>query len=358
MNEFELQGQRFELQSRGANEEIMDNSSQNPHVKHSIVIVTPVYNDWLSCARLVSELDAAFSEMDGTKIDILIVDDGSSEEAQAQFVNADDCHNINRISVVQLASNMGHQRAIAVGLFAAVEAGHYESIVIMDSDGEDRPSDVIELVEQQQRSPSAVIVAKRAKRSEGLIFRASYFLYKCMYGLLTGTEISFGNFSILSSDAANRLLHMPELWNNYPSALLRSRLLYNEIETERGDRYAGTSKMSFSNLAIHGLNAISVNSEVVFVRVMFICVAIGLIGILGTLAVTGLRLFTDLAIPGWASDVIGTIAVILTQTLFFFFISMFLLLHSRSNPALTPRTVIPGYIANRYDILSHGKSRL
>jgi glycosyltransferase involved in cell wall biosynthesis len=338
----------------------MDNSSQTPLVKHSIpiAIVTPVYNDWVSCARLVSELDAVVGEMDGTTIDILIVDDGSSEGAQTELIDADGCHNINRISVIQLASNMGHQRAIAAGLFAAVEAGHYESIVIMDSDGEDQPRDVIELVEQQRRSPGSVIVAKRAKRSEGLTFRASYFLYKGVYRLLTGTEISFGNFSILSRDAANRLLHMPELWNNYPSALLRSRLLYNEIETERGERYAGTSKMNFSNLVIHGLNAISVNSEIVFIRVMFICVAIGLVGILGTLAVIGLRFFTDLAIPGWASNVMGNIAVIFTQMLFFFFVSMFLLLHSRSNPALTPRTVIPGYIASRYDILSHGKSRL
>lgn len=336
------------------------NSSQTLLVNHStpIAIVTPVYNDWVSCARLVSELDAVVGEIDGATIDILIVDDGSSEGAQPQLIDAEACHNINRISVIQLASNMGHQRAIAAGLFAAVEAGDYESIVIMDSDGEDRPRDVIELVEQQRRSNGQAIVAKRAKRSEGLIFRASYSLYKGVFRLLTGTEISFGNFSILSHDAATRLLHMPELWNNYPSALLRSRLLYNEIETERGERYAGTSKMNFSNLVIHGLNAISVNSEIVFVRVMFICVAIGLTGILGAFAVTALRLFTDLAIPGWASDVIGNIAVIVTQALFFFFISMFLLLHSRSNPALTPRTVIPGYIASRYDILSHGKPGL
>lgn len=334
-----------------------DNSGQTPFVTNSthIAIVTPVYNDWLSCARLISELDAVAAEIDGATIDILIVDDGSSGGAQTQLVDADGCHNINRISVIQLASNMGHQRAIAAGLFAAVEAGRYESIVIMDSDGEDQPCDVIKLVEQQRISNGQAIVAKRAKRSEGPIFRASYYLYKGVFRLLTGTEISFGNFSILSREAATRLLHMPELWNNYPSALLRSRLLYSEIETERGERYAGTSKMNFSNLVIHGLNAISVNSEIVFIRVMFICVAIGLTGILGALAVTALRLFTDLAVPGWASDVIGNIAVIFTQALFFFFISMFLLLHSRSNPALTPRTVIPGYIASRYDILSHGK---
>jgi len=84
--------------------------------------------------------------------------------------------------------------------------------------------------------------------------------------------------------------------------------------------------------------------------VMVISLTVGLASILGGIAVVILRLFTDLAIPGWASDVIGSIAVIFTQTMFFFFISVFLLLHSRSNPSHTPRSVIPGYIARSYDI--------
>jgi glycosyltransferase involved in cell wall biosynthesis len=316
--------------------------------------VTPVFNDWPSCAQLIDELDRIAGQLDGVLMDVLIVDDGSGQ-VDSNLLNCSALSSLNRISITELACNLGHQRAIAVGLYVAVEAGCYDHIIIMDSDGEDQPRDLLRLLEAQRRESGQVIVASRTKRSEGLLFRAFYALYKRAYRILTGNEINFGNFSIISHSVAKRLLHMPEMWNNFPSALLRSRLPYKQMETVRGKRFFGASKMNFVNLVIHGLNAISVSSEIVFVRVMMISMLIGFLSILGGLAVVLLRVFTDLAIPGWASDVIGSIAVILTQTMFFFFVSVFLLLHSRSNPSHTPLSVIPGYIARSYDVLVDGK---
>ena len=44
--------------------------------------------------------------------------------------------------VLRLRRNVGHQRAIALGLtYLQVEAG-CEAVIVMDADGEDRPADV------------------------------------------------------------------------------------------------------------------------------------------------------------------------------------------------------------------------
>jgi hypothetical protein len=175
-------------------------------------------------------------------------------------------------------------------------------------------------------------------------------MYRALFRLLTGHSIGFGNFSVLSQNAAFRLLHMPALWNNFPSALLRSRLPYAGLPTDRGERYQGMSKMNLTNLVIHGLSAISVDSEVIFSRVLLFSGAVGFLTVLTTGVVLGVRLFTDLAIPGWASNVVGNLAVIFLQTVFFFLLSLFFLLHSRSTPERFTAQVAPDYIVGVREI--------
>ena len=177
-------------------------------------------------------------------------------------------------------------------------------------------------------------------------------LYKT---ILTVGERKRGFFSkkipiFLSQNAAFRLLHMPALWNNFPSALLRSRLPYAGLPTDRGERYQGMSKMNLTNLVIHGLSAISVDSEVIFSRVLLFSGAVGFLTVLTTGVVLGVRLFTDLAIPGWASNVVGNLAVIFLQTVFFFLLSLFFLLHSRSTPERFTAQVAPDYIVGVREI--------
>jgi glycosyltransferase involved in cell wall biosynthesis len=326
--------------------------------KARIAIVTPVYNDWPSCGRLTLELDAVAGQLQDAVIDLIIVDDGSVQARPDESLQGSTLEHLDRVSVASLGANLGHQRAIAAGLYIAVERDCYSSIVVMDSDGEDMPGDIIRMLEEQAQHPDSIIVAERTKRSEGPVFRFFYKVYKAMYSALTGSEISFGNFSTVNASTARRLIHMPDLWNNFPSALLRSRLPYRKVETVRGKRFFGSSKMNFSALVIHGLSAISVNSEVVFARIMFLCFGLAMLTAAGGIAVASIRLFTDLAIPGWASDVIGSLAIIFTQIVFFFFTSMFLLLHARSNPAKAPSEVIPGYIASCQDIYSSDSARV
>ncbi len=66
---------------------------------------------------------------------------------------------------------MGHQRAIAVGLVVAAEKTGSDCIVVMDSDGEDRPEDLRDLISGAERFPDNIICARRAERSESAWFR-------------------------------------------------------------------------------------------------------------------------------------------------------------------------------------------
>src|SRR5262249_6395913 len=150
------------------------------------------------------------------------------------------------------------QRAIAVGLVDVAGRADLDGVIVMDCDGEDRPSDAAVLLAASGERPGQIVLAHRSRRSETRVFKIGYFIYKLTFRLLTGHWVSFGNFSVLPAWAVKRLVYMPDLWNNLPSALLRSRIPYSIVPTVRGTRYAGTSKMNLPALIVHGLSAMSV----------------------------------------------------------------------------------------------------
>ncbi len=103
-----------------------------------VLFVIPVFNDWASFATLLTQLDRALVE-DGLRATVLGVDDGSTIADRFSSLIADSFQAIERVHLLRLRRNVGHQRAIAIGL--AYAHAHYvaDMVVVMDSDGEDTP---------------------------------------------------------------------------------------------------------------------------------------------------------------------------------------------------------------------------
>jgi hypothetical protein len=94
--------------------------------------------------------------------------------------------------------------------------------------------------------------------------------------------------------------------------------------------------MNFVSLLVHGLGAISVFGDVVGARLLALtafatAVAVLLIGV-----VAGVRLFTDLAIPGWATYVTGILVVILAQALIASLALVFIIVGGRAATGFLP----------------------
>ena len=64
----------------------------------------------------------------------------------------------------------------------------------MDGDGEDRPEEIT-LVQMALKHQIKSVVARRIKRSEGVIFRSMYEIHKLITFIFTGKKINFGNYS-------------------------------------------------------------------------------------------------------------------------------------------------------------------
>lgn len=300
----------------------------------ALVIVIPVFNDWESFGRLVKDIDATLPS--GVReVRIVAVDDGSTEPVPDEFTEDANLQRIQSAQLVKLKCNLGHQRAIAVGLVQAAEM-KADATIIMDADGEDRPQDIQLLIERHTAQPGHLVVVSRGQRSEGFVFQVGYFLYKGLFKLLTGQDISFGNFSLIPMPLVKRLVFIPSLWNHFAATVLHSRLPVSLLPCRRGYRYAGQSKMNLVNLVVHGLSAISVFSEVMLTRVLLFYVVGTAIGGVGILLAVVMRFFTDYAAPGWATSFIGSITIICLQALLLAMMAAFIVLNSRSTVALPP----------------------
>ena len=206
-------------------------------------------------------------------------------------------------------------RAIAVGLsWVAQRFGNAaQRIVTMDSDGEDVPATIAELVKPLDRADVDVVVAQRRNRVETLRFRIFYWLYKRLFHLMAGRRISFGNFMAMKPMAAKRLAGMHELWIHVAGSVLASKLRIVGCPLDRGPRYAGRSKLNFVGLALHGFRGLMVFAEDVLVRVGIACAAVAAVSV-AAMAVAVVLKLVGLATPGWFSVALGILLLVLLQT--------------------------------------------
>lgn len=247
----------------------------------------PVYNDWDSAAALLVALDGALARA-GRRADVLLVDDGSTTPAFEQRPDGTTSA-LEQIHVLRLRRNGGHQRAIATGL-AWLEERRPHAVVVMDADGQDDPADVPRLLERfEQEGGEKTVFARRAKRSEGLIFRVCYQLYQLLHRILVGTTARTGNFSVLPGSALPVLAGMRETGIHYAAAVRKSGLPCALVPTRRASRLAGESRMNFPALVKHGIRAIIVQAEPVEkrMRVLTFAVMLPMFAIILTLALTG-----------------------------------------------------------------------
>lgn len=241
-----------------------------------IQIIVPVFNDWVASARLMRELDEELMRA-GRTADVLLVDDASWEEGSAPSARADaHPHGIGAVRILRLRRNLGHQRAIAIALafIEAVDAPDF--VVIMDGDGEDRPSDVPRLLAAAERE-RIIVFAERRRRSEGALFAALYHGYRVLHFILTGISVRVGNFSVVPRAQLSRLVAVSDLWNHFAAAVFKSRIPFTTIVTERGTRYAGRSQMNYALLAAHGLSAMAAFGDRIGVRLLAAAATLGLI---------------------------------------------------------------------------------
>lgn len=300
-----------------------------------VVAAIPVYDDWESLAILLERLDAV-AAAEGWSCSVLAIDDGSADADGARRL-VRPYRALENIEVLRLARNLGHQRAIAIGLTFLHQERNTDAVIVMDGDGEDRPEDVPALfAEFDRHAGQRVIFAQRARRSEGLVFRAGYLAYRTLHWMLTGVAVRVGNFSVLPFERLATFVVLSEAWNHYAAAVFKARIPYAMVPIGRGTRIGGKSHMSYVSLAAHGLSAISVFGDLVGVRLLLASLGVFGVCVLAPFAAWLASRWDGFELPDWAGMWTAAAILLCAQILVAACALTFFILSGRNNLSFLP----------------------
>ena len=235
-----------------------------------VIILIPIYNDWQSLEKLIFKINNNINGISNSIFKILIVNDASTI-SQPKLKKP---QNIESIKILNMKQNRGHARCNAFGIRYVLKNENFDNLVLMDGDGEDRPEEIKSLINSIFVNPNTSVVAKRVKRSEGFFFQFLYYLHKILTQFFTGKKIHFGNYSCLTKNDAKLISEKGSLWSSYSGTLKNNIEKLNEIDSIRGKRFFGPSKMSLTNLIIHSFSIIAVFKFQVFLRSSIILIVL------------------------------------------------------------------------------------
>jgi dolichol-phosphate mannosyltransferase len=220
-------------------------------VKSTADIVLPLYNEADAFEQTYRGLRAVIDKLPYL-FTLICVDDGSSDATPTLLRRL--AKNDERIQIIELSRNFGHQAALSAGLAASKGS----VVLTMDGDGQHPPELIPEMLRLLEQGYD-IVQGQRADSVDGGAFKrwTSGGFYQLL-NLISGTRVMPGaaDFRALSRQAVDALNSMPEYhrflrgmisWMGYSSVVLP----YSEPK-----RLAGKSKYSFGKMLQLALDAV------------------------------------------------------------------------------------------------------
>jgi glycosyltransferase involved in cell wall biosynthesis len=261
-------------------------------------IVLPVYNEAQVLPVLAGRITKALWNSN-VAYEMIFVNDGSCDKS-GEILDQLAAH-CSRIRVVHLARNFGHQAAVHAGLAHA----RGDAVVLMDSDLQDVPEAIPEMLRRWQAGED-VVYALRVQRKEGGWKRLGFAAFHRLMARVATIPIpaDAGIFGLIDRRVAQWILNLPERDRYFPG--LRSWVGFRQsgMEVERQARYDETSRVSLRglfHLAKTAIFSFSTLPLTIFHVIGMVAAAVFL-G-LGSYALF-CKFFTHLALPGWTSHIL------------------------------------------------------
>ena len=269
----------------------------NPRAKlrPTVAVILPLLNESEVLKSLLSDIRESLTES-SCDWSVCFVNDGSTDasaEILDGFADAD-----RRVKVLHLSRNFGHTAAVRAGL----DFVNADAVILMDCDGQDDPNAIPQFLDSW-RQGSDVVYAVRVARKEAYWKR---MLFSGFYQLLSRVSSvpiprDAGNFGLLDRRVVEQIRALPEGDRYLPG--LRSWVGFRQtaVTVERLARHDGNPRVrirgliSLAKTALFGFSRVPLH---VFYVLAILSAAVSI----GTIAFASYhRIFTGLAIPGWAS---------------------------------------------------------
>lgn len=271
---------------------------------HTISLVIPCYNEQEVLPETLNRLDILFSELKkknkiSSESCIYLIDDGSMDKTW-DLIEFHAKKN-KKIKGIKLSRNQGHQNALLAGLLSA----EGDAVISIDADLQDDLGAVEEMITEFSNGKGIVYGVRKKRHSDSFLKRITAEGYYKLLNLM-GVEIVYNHadYRLMSRKAIEALRQFNEvnlfLRGLVPLLGFSTSIVYYD----RNERFAGRSKYSVRKMLSFAWQGITSFSAVP----LRVITTMGFMIFLGSLSITFwaifVRLFTDRAVPGWASTVV------------------------------------------------------
>lgn len=267
-------------------------------------IVIPMYNEEAVADALRASLEQFMYEA-RCETEVILVNDGSSDQTLPKI--AAWSRQDERIKIVNLSRNFGHQIAATAGL----DHASGDAVVLIDADLQDPLSAVHEMIDRYCEGYDVVYGQRIRRQGEsGFKLVTAWFFYRAMRAMVyKHLPVDAGDFRLISRHCLNGLQQMREThrflrgmiaWAGYPQCA---------VQYERAPRAGGYSKYSLGKMLAFAWTAATSFSTLPLQASLLLGAVVGLFGIEEAIRALLAVALGWYAVPGWTSLVVLTSAI-------------------------------------------------
>lgn len=268
--------------------------------RHRVAYVLPVFNEVANLPTFHTALEAAVATRPDLDVEFLYVDDGSTD-ASLELLLELRAHD-DRVTVLSLSRNFGHQIAVTAGLDAVAADARADAVIVMDTDLQDPPAVSIDLVARWEEGVD-VVYARRRTRKDGAFKRASAAAFYRVLARLAETDIprDTGDFRLMDRRVVAEVVRYREHDRFLRGIVAHVGFRQEAVLFDRDERRAGRSGYPLRKMlrfAANGIFGFSTAPLRMITRFGFVISAFSLLLVGYVLWVRVFR--PDEAVPGWA----------------------------------------------------------
>ncbi len=273
-------------------------AEKSTHQRPLLSIIIPAYNEASNLPQLIKELNEVLVSLDVAP-EILFADDGSTDSTWEMIEALHREHDFVR--GVRLSRNFGHQYALLAGLANAKG----DAVITMDGDLQHPVTMLPELFNEWRRGNMIVHTRRIDPPTLSFFKKITSKLYYKIFSYLSGVKIQSGmaDFRLLDRRVVEDILQFNEEGLFFRGIVQWVGYRTTTLPYTCRERFSGTSKYSLQKMFKLAWNGITSFSIVPLRLTIFIGVITSCIAFAEILYAIGVKLFSDSAVPGWASAI-------------------------------------------------------
>lgn len=221
-----------------------------------VSIVLPVFNEEEGIEYFHNALSRELGNLPNYNFHLLYVNDGSTDSSKQKLIalsSSTHPENVD-VEVLTLSRNFGHQNAI----FCGIEMRRGSAVITMDTDLQDPPSVIPELLTAWENGAEIVLARRISRTGESLFKKLSAKIFYRVLNSVSETPIPIdvGDFRLIGKQAREALLKSSDqnlyirgaiAWIGFPQQI---------IEYHRDSRNHGETKYPFRKMMSLGINGV------------------------------------------------------------------------------------------------------